>query len=239
MSPTFAGDNFCYSRWSDAVFVREFLLGSRFLRVLATYLNYLGFREFGGVVRATVFVAILTDHIRHVLSVRTQVQVCRIYACRIVARMTTEHAIGDRAIMQFVTKAMREYLFTANAEISMPKTYMSARPFPTATHGILFNLFPKSIIGGAPPGVSNSKASRLPLDYAVFFAGAFSDGCWSTAATFAEFYGHVLRGIIEGHSDLLSRCVKSQAGSTALGQLVAYLHYTPFRPFTQAIGGCA
>ena len=71
------------------------------------------------------------------------------------------------------------------------------------------------------PIMPMNKSNGLTYNPAAGLHGICSWWRWLTATTFAEFYGRVLGGIIEGHSDLHSRCVKPWDVDASPGHFVA------------------
>ena len=241
MSPSFSPYGVRYTTSGNAMLDTQFFLRDPALCILAANLSNLFFCE-NGVAFAlvfTVFLAIFTFHVGHIVGMCAKKQVVRIYALSIVAVMTDVHALWNRAVAQLVTKPMCERHCWLDIESSVIGICFVAHPLPTAVWRIFVDVFPEANARRLAAVVSVNKTNGQSLDPSGCRIGYCSNWRGPTAATFAEFYGRVVRGIIGGHGDLLSRCVKSQAVRAALGQLIAYLHYTPFRQSTQAIGGCA
>lgn len=88
-------------------------------------------RQVRTAVPLTVSVATLQVAIRHVLGWRTEEEMRRIYAWRVVAAMADKHACGDRPIGEFICDAVRdEMLVGRHMEIAITVILAMARPLP-------------------------------------------------------------------------------------------------------------
>ena len=235
MGPVFALNDIRDRLSVNTVYGGEFSVGNTAPGILLAYFQNLRFSDFCFAI--TVFLASLTFHIRHVVVMGSQKQVCRINATRVIAMMTAEHTLGDSAIVQFVAVAMREFHLVTNVQHPVTSRKLASRPFPTFIGSVLVDVLPKTIYCRTAAIVSMYKACWLPHDATIAFVGYCGEWRRLTASAFAEFNRRVLRGIIEGHGDLHSRCVKPWDALTSPGQLIAYLHYTPFRQFKLVNGG--
>ncbi len=233
MTPGFSSGNTLNSTPGYVVIRGEGGLADASFSVSASNFTDLTFGKFRLRDSVAVCVPSLANHIVPVIRRRAHKQELRIYAAWIVATMTYDHAFLNRAIVKLIDESVRRRRAIAKFDSSVPIGIERPRPFPTSVWRVLVDLLPEADFRGCAGIVAENKSKRLPLDCSVTLVGIKRNRDWLTATTFAKFNGRVLRGIIEGHSDLHSRCVKSQAVSAALGQLIAYLHYTPFRQSTQ------
>lgn len=135
---------------------------------------------------------VLGKHIAIVVGVCAQKEMLRIHAARIVAMMANEHAWRYGATMQFPRNTMgSQCLPVVSTGIDNTVSEGTRRACPNPTRVRLLDILPKA------------RLDWLASVYAIAFVG------W------------VMRGIIEGHSDLLSRCVKPWGVSAPPGHSVA------------------
>lgn len=195
MSPTIAANNITDISPVYAIFQGQSLLRGA-LSVTAANFNNLFSSQFAVVVSLLRFVL-------HVIGMSTEKQVSGINAGRIVAAMTDAHAIWDRAIMQFVTKAMCRSHSVFDSDLAVAIRIQMSGPQPTISS--LLDLGPESFFCGDRVAVPVQKAQRLPFNPSIKLA-VF--GCKSgrlTATTFAEMYRGVVRGMITHVDTFLSR----------------------------------
>lgn len=140
------------------------------------------------------FGAALARTVLHIVSSTSQPQVRRINARRIVARVTDIRVRGDRAIVQFVRKAMRAILFFASPERSVSSRLFGPLPQPTIIWAALVHLFPETIGGRARLNVVILDESSLPRR-------KLGSGERLPTSTFAQFWG-----IIGAHENLHFSC---------------------------------
>lgn len=114
LAPILAADDITHRSLVDAVFVSQPLLSYAALSIAAAYFVCLVDRNFsGGILFATArdFVSrcltAFTNHVVDVILSRTQKQMLRVYAQRVVAGVAHVQAVYDRAIKQLVRYASR------------------------------------------------------------------------------------------------------------------------------------
>ena len=90
--------------------------------------------------------ASLRQHVSDVVGARSEEQVCRVDAWRVVAAMQYPEAIGDRAIGELPRGAMRAYPLAAiGAELTVAFLGARCSPFPAVSG--LVNMRPESFFG--------------------------------------------------------------------------------------------
>jgi hypothetical protein len=67
----------------------------------------------------------------------------RVYAGRVVARMTYELSFGYRTMRHLIGDAMREFIFTVNSEEPVSFWESGGLPFPAIVPPFDFNFLPK------------------------------------------------------------------------------------------------
>lgn len=138
--------------------------------------------------------AALARTILHIVSSTSQPQMRGIDARRIVARVTDIRVRGDRAIVQFVRKAMRAILFFASPERSVSSRLFGPLPQPTIIWAALVHLFPETISRWA-------RALMMMIDESSLPRRELGGGNGLAASTFAQFCG-----IIGVHENLRFSC---------------------------------
>lgn len=138
--------------------------------------------------------ASLARTILHIVSSTSQPQMRGIDARRIVARVTDIRVRGDRAIVQFVRKAMRAILFFASPERSVSSRLFGPLPQPTIIWAALVHFFPETISRWARALMMMINESSLPRR-------ELGGGNGLSASTFAQFWG-----IIGVHENLHFSC---------------------------------
>jgi hypothetical protein len=134
MLPNPASNDVHYVRAAHAIFpgkqCERFAIG----RAMA-YCLYLLRRKFGFVIgfplHASVTISALLEHVGNIVFVCAKKQVSRINAGWIVAMMEYMHPFWNRAMLQFVTKAMRSAHAIWRAKITIPARGSSGLPLPT------------------------------------------------------------------------------------------------------------
>lgn len=238
MRPTFSRKYVSNSRFANTVFGSKLLFEDSAVGVSDTNFAYLGFGKFR--IALAVIVATLLNHIGHVIGMCTKEQMGRIYTLPIVAAMANIHTLWDSAVVQFVTVAVRSGLFTVNGYQAVAAADIGALPLPTIVGAVLGDVIPEPFYSGrAIRVVPHDEACGLPFNSTVFGVRFFGGLSRLTAAAFAKVYGSVVRGIMGLHVESPFDVPSPRVLVAPLGHLIAYLHYTPFRQSTQAIGGCA
>lgn len=221
MRPILSLNNKRNSLRSYTVFSGKHLVGNNSSNVSAANLDNLRLSQFRLGVSSTSRLANLTHHICHVVCLRTKKQMGGIDAAWIIAMMTYLQIVWNGTVIQFPGETMHKFGLAINVYLSMSRSHSGASPFPTTIRSVLVDLFPEAFYGGAMPIMPMNKSNGLTYNPAAGLHGICSWWRWLTATTFAEFYGRVLGGIIEGHSDLHSRCVKPWDVDASPGHFVA------------------
>lgn len=158
-------------------------------------------------------IASLLYHIRMIVLKCTKKQMSRIDAGSIITMVTDKHSIRNRAIMKHPRDAVCPLglaFSAAHADIPIASCAQTTSPKPT---GVRFlNLLPKSNLKRfAKIGLMQPyKAHRLPFYMTKSRVGLFGDWGRLAAATFTEFWGWIMRGMILHVDTFLSRFGQSQ-----------------------------
>lgn len=219
MLPTLSLGNIRHGRLGNTIFVCDCLLGSNSLRAFATNFSNLPLCELGGMMCVPALVASFVCHILIVVSMSTKKQMGRIDTSRIVATMANAHAVWNWAIVKLITVAMRKHAFTVDSHLPVTKCHTETCPFPTIIGTTLIDLRPK-VRGGMMNAMVIDESKRLTFDPTITLIVARGKVCQLTATALAVTVWDFVRGIIEGHRNLLGCGVKSQDVSASLGQLV-------------------
>jgi len=233
MTPSFTQNSLPDCALGNAILNGECFLANVAKGISAAYLRYRRFIELCAWSLATSALTGLTDHIGAVVGRSTKKEMIGAHTAWIVTMVADAQAFGNWAVLQFPCKAMRKYRLIVSDYTAAPLFVFRSSPYPAARRGAFINSIPKAGDSLTPAVMSFNKVAGLPDDMTAPFVGVFSNRGRLTAATFTEFNGRVLRGMIGVHDDLLCRCVKPWGVSAPPGQLLAYLHYTPFRQSTQ------
>lgn len=133
----------------------------------------------------------LSVHVMNVIGLCSQKQMVRTHACRYVAMVANKHALGNRAVVQF------------------PRYSMGAQRSASTSSGI-------------DNTVAEVASGSRPQPAGISFLDILPETRLKTTASIdaLAFSGGMRSGIIEGHSDLHSRCVKSRGVSAPPAQLI-------------------
>lgn len=145
----------------------------------------------------------LTSHVVNVVLMRSEKQVGRIAAGRIVAVVADIHALWNWPIMQFVAKAMGVNTCAIDGENSVTGFAQLLRPYPTAIWRIAINVLPKAFFRRA---IGRSMMSLniwngfAPKPSAIA-SGYFGDRRLLTTTTLAITIGY----FVSVHMSILAR----------------------------------
>lgn len=150
------------------------------------------------------------DHVGSIVFRRTQEQVRRIDARRMIAFMQAIQASRDWAVMQFVRTAMCLCKTTIHLDYPVSMLIMGGFPIPAFVRAALIDFAPKSFSHGpddAPPiGVAHDKAHGFALDMTLAGIGTLRDWCELTATAMAVAIRNMVRGMIGVHENLHFSC---------------------------------
>lgn len=105
-----------------------------------------------------------------------------IHAASIVTAMKCPKPIGQRAIMQFVGKAMCERGLAIDADLAVFMASATSLPFPTFIRAAFINFLPESVDSRKANMMVMDKSPVLSLKNPLPFHGAGGDWCELTAA---------------------------------------------------------
>lgn len=199
-----AGDSFAI----DTIFEGERLEGNVFALVSKAYFDNLVFIKFGISLCASLCLSSLAYHVQAVIGFCAKPEMRGVTASGIVttgAIVKYAQVFWNGAILQFIAIAMHVYILTLNVYASVAKLITVARPFPTTVFGILVDVLPKTVFGGASSVMSSNIAVRLTLNPSARLVGKRHWLRGLTAATLAEFNRGVVRGMIRHVDTFLSR----------------------------------
>jgi len=184
MLPAFAQNNARYRSLSHVKPLPNGCL-THAIGVKLSDLKSLGSREFAAI-RA---MSTLCNHIRYVIGMSAKPKVGWIDARPIVAAMANIHAIGYRAMMQFIGVTVRRCVcMHLGSKYPMPCRVSSPLPFPAFIWSALVHSFPETLFDGGDrsAGMTISETSWLPLNHSLFDSGTVCDCSRLAASTHAH-----------------------------------------------------
>ena len=212
-----AGDH----RSVDTILDGEGFVSNRFALVPPAYLRNLSFGKL--CISRTVISWALAGflyHIRAIFGWRTKEKMRNPNAPRVVAMMTNFQAMRDWAVLQLPSVAMRQCSFPVNPEPTVAANLSSTFPLPTSVRSVLVDFFPETLDRGTDNSVPQNEAQRFASNPAKSLTCLGRKWSVLTATALAVTVWDFVRGIIEGHSDLHSRCVRSRDVDASPAQLV-------------------
>lgn len=142
MAPRLTATGHRHSALANAVALRDVsLLLPR--RIQLPYLPYHGFRQLGMTVAAPMSATPLRNHVSRVVRVRTQPQMLRTNARRIVAMVQHVHALGHRPHTQLVGHSVSPVCLAPHTEPPVTPGVCVCRPHPTLPR--LVHLLPEAL----------------------------------------------------------------------------------------------
>ena len=124
--------------------------------------------KFGTGMIHTVVVTIFCNLIRHIISMRSEKQMTRVAARRIVAFMANYHFVGDRAVGEFIGNTMRKSRFSgalSDANPAISGFEFGCLPFPAIMRSALVYILPKANFEWAKVSVMTAdKSARFSFN---------------------------------------------------------------------------
>jgi hypothetical protein len=239
MTPSLSSNNVRNRYDGNAIFGGKHLIGNDTAHELAAYLLNLRLCEFGLAVLMPARGMPFLVAICHILCVRTKPKMRGIHTSGIVfagAIVANRHAFWDRAIVQYIAKAMRLFLLSVNADspISIRTTVTS--PLPTAIGGKLIYVIPEVGYRVAACTVAVNKANWLTLYPANSIVGFWRNLRLLPATAMAVTVWDFVRGIMWIHRNLLGCGVKCQGIDVPLAQPISMRKYSTDGCFSQGGG---
>lgn len=223
MHPGFAQKNSRNRRFVNTVLNGERLVGYASLRVTSPYLSYLRFGQLGHCSAVHAWpLSGLFHHIGTVVGSRPQEKMRGAHAAWVVAMVTDMHIVWYGAEFKLPCGAMREFISAVKPERPITFRQWAAYPFPATIRGFFVDLFPEAFGRGTDSSMSKNVSERLTVYPSESPARLWCERCKLTATALAVTVWDFVRGIIEGHRNLLGCGVKPWDAETSPGQLFAY-----------------
>ena len=138
-----------------------------------------------------------------------------------ITQVQDNHTFRDWAVVDFPRQAVnRDGTPAVSWDFDNAITGPGAPSSPQPTTIRLLNLCPKSLAGRDAQFVPAQVSQRLTLDNSFVAIGALRNGRQLSATAMTVTVWDFVRGIIEGHSDLHSRCVKCPDVDALRAQLI-------------------
>ena len=225
MTPSYSKHNVSDGRMMDAVLGCNGNLGNITLRKPASNRDNISFGELRLAVCIPMALAFFTTAISNVVELCTKSQMRHSHAAWVIADVHNHHVFGNFSMLKFPCEAVSPHGLAVDSQYAITTVLNSASPQPTVPGPI--NPAPEAITYGRAV-VAIDVLDRAAFSPPKALRAVWRNWCELTATAMAIAVWNILRGIIEGHSDLHSRCVKPRDVDASPGQLIAYLHYTPF-----------
>ena len=148
--PSFTADQHADIRASDAVHQRKLLMGDATSSVSFPDGSHIIGGQSGERVRFSdvprcAGVSSFTRSVIHVVLMRAEFQVRRVYACAVVALMENVQTVWNRAVRQFPCDPMRLSVLSLDRNCTVSETEPGRLPLPTLKRGAAVNLRPESV----------------------------------------------------------------------------------------------
>lgn len=221
------------------------------LRMTAANLKNLAFSQFGfGLILASRSCRMIGPafpvHILHVFGTCSKPHVIWIRTTAIIACVTSLETVGNRAFMQFITKAMGfnsglcSVHSTPARHEAVTTSVNSSRPIPTTCLFIFADsaekIFFATLLGCFLFVSIIYERFGLPFHMTKAFVGFWRDWSFLTTTAMAVTVGNIVRGIIGVHKNLQFLCQAQDAANVA-GQLYWFelLHFSTGERIMQRI----
>ena len=172
-----------------AIFHRYFFI----LAQIRSYIQNFVCRKYGLVMTLTnrAIAAIFTKHINHIISVRANKEMGRVYTRRIIARMTNKFSIWDMPLIDSIGYAMCWFhIAAANTKLAIAFMVATALPNPTAINCFFKEAFKSLKKSPAFKMMSLNESYRHTPYMTERGIRLFCWSCGLTAATLTKFYIH-------------------------------------------------
>ena len=228
MPPGAALDNGMNNRIADAIFFGKVDRARTVARGLAN-LYHRSIGQFGDWILLALFMitAPLIHFVAHVVDTCTKKQMSGVNASWIIAMVQHMQFVWNVTIDQEPSDPVGRNCFPVYSHSSIAESIPRAYPNPTIVACAFIDFFPKLIRQWANILVPLDESARFTFYRAGRFIAVVSERCLSTTTTLAVPVGDFVRGIIEGHDDLLCRFAKPRDAPNIAAAIYCSLYIVP------------